>query len=147
MLSTSIPRAGAWYANAYDKRHDLSINASYTLNSKWSFNANLIYQSGQPTTYPDGQYTFAGLRVPNYGLRNGSRLPDYHRLDLSATLKPTPKEGKTRKSQWIFGVYNVYNHKNAAAISFRQNRETLRNEAVRFSIFGIVPSVTYRIDW
>jgi hypothetical protein len=138
---------GAWYANAYDKRHDLSINASYTLNSKWSFNANLIYQSGQPTTYPDGQYTFAGLRVPNYGLRNGSRLPDYHRLDLSATLKPTPKEGKTRKSQWIFGVYNVYNRKNAAAISFRQNRETLRNEAVRFSIFGIVPSVTYRIDW
>lgn len=138
---------GAWYANAYDKRHDLSISASYTLNAKWSLNANLIYQSGQPTTYPDGQYTFAGLRVPNYGLRNGSRLPDYHRLDISATLKPAIKKGKTRQGQWIFGIYNLYNRKNAASISFRQNRETLRNEAVRFSIFGIVPSVTYRIDW
>lgn len=138
---------GAWYANAFDKRHDLSINASYKLNTKWSFNTNMIYQSGQPTTYPDSQYTFAGLQVPNFGLRNGNRLPDYHRLDISATLKPTPKAGKTRQSQWVFGIYNLYNRRNAASISFRQNRETMRNEAVRFSIFGIVPSVTYRIDW
>ena len=138
---------GEWYANPYDKRHDLSINASFTLNPKWSFNTNLIYQSGQPTTYPDGQYSFSGLSVPNYGLRNGSRLPDYHRLDISATLKTTNKARSKKQSQWIFGIYNVYNRKNAASISFRQNKENMRNEAVRFSIFGIVPAITYRIDW
>jgi hypothetical protein len=138
---------GEWYANPYDKRHDLSINASFNLNPKWSFNTNLIYQSGQPTTYPDGQYSFSGLRVPNYGLRNGSRLPDYHRLDISATLKPANKVGAKKQSHWIFGIYNVYNRRNAASISFRQNKENMRNEAVRFSIFGIVPAITYRIDW
>jgi hypothetical protein len=137
--------AGNWYPNAYDKRHDLSINTSYQLNNKWSFNANFLYQTGQPTTYPVGQYEFGGLRVPNYGTRNSSRFDDYHRMDLSATLKRPPK--KNRQGSWIFGIYNVYNRKNAASINFRQNRETQQNEAVRFSIFGIVPSVMYRIDW
>ena len=37
---------GNWYPNAYDKRHDLSINTSYQLNNKWSFNANFLYQTG-----------------------------------------------------------------------------------------------------
>jgi hypothetical protein len=136
---------GNWYPNAYDKRHDLSINTSYQLNNKWSFNANFLYQTGQPTTYPVGQYEFGGLRIPNYGTRNSSRFDDYHRMDLSATLKRPPK--KNRQGSWIFGIYNVYNRKNAASINFRQNRETQQNEAVRFSIFGIVPSVMYRIDW
>lgn len=137
--------AGNWYPNAYDKRHDLSINTNFQLNNKWSFNANFLYQTGQPTTYPVGQYEFGGLRVPNYGTRNSSRFDDYHRMDLSATLKRPPK--KDRQGSWIFGIYNVYNRKNAASINFRQNRETQQNEAVRFSIFGIVPSVMYRIDW
>jgi hypothetical protein len=134
-----------WYPNAYDKRHDLGINISYQLNNIWSFNANFLYQTGQPTTYPLGQYEFGGLRVPNYGTRNSSRFDDYHRMDLSATLKRPPK--KDRQGSWIFGIYNIYNRKNAASINFRQNRETQENEAVRFSIFGIVPSVMYRIDW
>ena len=136
---------GNWYPNAFDKRHDLSVNASYQLNNKWSFNANFLYQTGQPTTYPVGQYEFGGLRVPNYGKRNSNRFADYHRMDISATLK-RPKK-KNRQGSWIFGIYNVYNRKNAASINFRQNRETQQNEAVRFSIFGIVPSVMYRIDW
>ena len=136
---------GNWYPNAFDKRHDLSVNASYQLNNKWSFNANFLYQTGQPTTYPVGQYEFGGLRVPNYGKRNNNRFADYHRMDISATLKRPPK--KNRQGSWIFGIYNVYNRKNAASINFRQNRETQQNEAVRFSIFGIVPSVMYRIDW
>ena len=85
------------------------------------------------------------IDVPNYGTRNSSRFDDYHRMDLSATFKRPPK--KDRQGSWIFGIYNVYNRKNAASINFRQNRETQQNEAVRFSIFGIVPSVMYRIDW
>jgi hypothetical protein len=136
---------GKWYPNAYDKRHDLSVNTSYKLNKKWRFNANFLYQTGQPTTYPIGQYEFGGLRVPNYGTRNNNRLPDYHRMDISATLKRPEKNG--RQGQWIFGVYNVYNRKNAASVNFRQNRETQQNEAVKFSIFGAVPSVMYRINW
>ena len=36
---------------------------------------------------------------------------------------------------------------NAAALSFEQNRDTGVNEAVRLSIFGIVPAVSYQIKF
>ena len=36
---------------------------------------------------------------------------------------------------------------NAASINFRENEDTGRNEAVRTSIFGIVPSVTYNFKF
>ncbi|WBU89434.1 TonB-dependent receptor [Cellulophaga omnivescoria] len=138
---------GKWYTTSFDKTHDLSLNASYNINDKWSINSNLIYQSGQPTNYPIGQFEYKDLSIPIYGERNNQRLPSYNRLDISATL--TPKKNKNRKlqAQWIFGVYNVYNRKNAASINFSRNEDTGNNEALRTSIFGVVPSVTYNFKF
>ena len=145
-LETGI-NMGEWYNTPYDKTHDLSVYGSFELNEKWSFNANFIYQTGQPTNYPIGQFEFEDVTVPYYGLRNEERLPDYHRLDISAVL--TPKRNKQRKvqSEWVFSIYNAYNRKNAASINFRENEDTGRNEAVRTSIFGIIPSVTYNFKF
>ena len=111
---------GKWYPNAYDKRHDLSVNTSYKLNKKWRFNVNFLYQTGQPTTYPIGQYEFGGLRVPNYGTRNNNRLPDYHRMDIS--LSVDAKRNKNRKWQgtWNYGIYNVYDRKNVFSLFIKQ---------------------------
>lgn len=138
---------GKWYTTSFDKTHDVSLNASYDLNEKWSFNSNLIYQSGQPTNYPIGQFEYKNLSIPIYGDRNSQRLPSYHRLDISATL--TPRKNKKRKlqAQWIFGIYNLYNRKNAASIAFSRNEDTGNNEALRTSIFGVVPSVTYNFKF
>lgn len=138
---------GDWYNTPFDKTHDISVNASYELNEKWSFNGNFLFQTGQPTNYPIGQYEQRGLVVPIYGPRNQERLPEYHRLDISATL--TPRKNKSRKLQaeWTFGIYNLYNRQNAAAINFRQNNDTGANEAIRTSIFGLVPSVTYNFKF
>ena len=139
---------GNWYNTAYDKRHDISINASYELNDKWLFGSNFLIQSGQPTNYPTGQIQFQGLTLPIYEAdRNSERLPAYHRLDVSATLTPSKNKGRKWKTEWVFSVYNLYNRKNAASISFGQNNETLRNEAIKTSIFGIVPSVTYNFKF
>ena len=134
---------GEWYSTPYDKTHDITLFANYELNKKWSFNANFIYQTGQPTNYPIGQFQFEGLVVPYFGLRNQERLPDFHRLDIAATLRPSNPLGKKFRGEWVFSIYNVYNRMNAASINFRQNQDTGRNEAVRTSIFGIVPAVTY----
>ncbi len=134
---------GEWYSTPYDKTHDITLFANYELNKKWSFNANFIYQTGQPTNYPIGQFQFEGLVVPYFGLRNQERLPDFHRLDIAATLRPSNPFGKKFRGEWVFSIYNVYNRMNAASINFRQNQDTGRNEAVRTSIFGIVPAVTY----
>ena len=134
---------GQWYSTPYDKRHDLALYGRYELSDRWSFNANFIYQTGQPTNYPVGQFQFEGLAVPYYGLRNEQRLPDYHRLDVSATLQPRGKPHRRVKGEWVFSIYNLYNRYNAASINFRQNQDTGRNEAIRTSIFGIVPAATY----
>ena len=135
-----------WYNTPYDKTHDLSINSEYKINNKLKLVGNFIYQTGQPTNYPNSQYNYMNLNIPNYGERNSSRLPNYHRLDVNLTLQPKKSKGKI-ESTWVFGIYNLYNRDNAASIIFRRNNETLKNEAVQISIFGIVPSVTYNFKF
>ncbi|WP_315030611.1 TonB-dependent receptor [Capnocytophaga leadbetteri] len=137
---------GDWYSAAYDKPHDLSITATYEASPKWTFGAVFNLQSGLPTNYPVGRYSYLGQTVPVYSKRNEYRLPTYHRLDLSATYTPQ-RTNKRWKGEWVFGVYNVYNRKNAVSVSFRENEDTKRNEAVKLSIFGIIPSVTYNFSF
>ena len=145
-LETGI-NFGEWYKTPFDKTHDLSLFGSFELNKKWSFNSNFIYQTGQPTNFPIGQFEFQGLVVPFFGLRNEERLPNFHRLDIGATYRPKADNGKRFQSEWVFSIYNVYNRMNAASVNFRQNQDTGRNEAIRTSIFGVVPAVTYNFKF
>ncbi len=137
---------GEWYNANFDRPHDLSITANYKLNKKWSIGGNFIFQTGRPVTFPNAQYQYLDMSVANYGLRNENRLPAYHRIDLSATYVPN-RDNKRWKGEWVFGIYNVYNRKNAASITFGQNENTLQNEAVKTSIFGIVPAITYNFKF
>lgn len=138
---------GDWYNAVYDRAHDFSVTAAYNLNRKWTFGANFVYQTGRPVTYPNGQYEYEGLSIASYSDRNSNRLPSYNRLDISATYIPNKKPENSWRGEWVFGIYNVYNRKNAADISFGQNTETGVNEATRTAIFGIVPSATYNFKF
>jgi len=138
---------GNWYKSGYHKLHNLAVTANYSLNPKWSFGGNFILQSGQPVTFPDGQYEYQGIVVPSYGRRNKNNLPLYHHLDISATYIPKPNKRKGWQGEWVFSIYNVYNRKNAASISFRENQTSGANEAVKLSIFGAVPSVSYNFKF
>ena len=138
---------GDWYFTPFDKTHDISLTASYELNKKWTFSSNFLFQTGQPATFPNGQYEYNGIIIPSYEARNSSRLPSYHRLDVSVNYNPKPQSDKQFKGQWVFGIYNIYNRRNAANISFRENRMSGTNEAVRLAIFGIVPSVSYNFKF
>ncbi|MFS4468348.1 TonB-dependent receptor [Maribacter sp. 2210JD10-5] len=138
---------GQWYNTAFDRTHDVSVSGSYKLNDKWSFGANLVFQTGRPVTYPNGQYEYEGLSIASYSDRNSDRLPTYHRLDVSVNYKPNRKPNNRFKGEWVLGIYNLYNRKNAASVSFGQNAETGANEATRTAIFGIVPSLTYNFKF
>ncbi|MFO8146009.1 MAG: TonB-dependent receptor [Bacteroidota bacterium] len=137
---------GNWYSTGYDKPHDISFTGSYEISEKWQLNTNFVYQTGLPTTYPTGQYRFENLNIPVYSPRNSNRLPAYHRLDISATYFPKRKS-ENFESSWNFGIYNVYNRMNAVSLSFRKNEDSGNNEAVRLSLFGIIPSVTYNFKF
>ncbi|GHC54825.1 TonB-dependent receptor [Ulvibacter litoralis] len=138
---------GEWYSSGWDKTHDLSITGQYELSKKWSFGANLVYQTGRPTTYPNGQYVYNNEVIPVYEDRNSSRLPAFHRMDLSATWTPKPDSKKRWQGEWVFSLYNAYGRKNAASISFSENTDNGQNEATRLSIFGRIPAITYNFKF
>jgi hypothetical protein len=132
---------GRYYPTSFDKLHDFSATGVYKLNKDWTLSANFVYTSGRPTTYPDSRYEYNGIIVTQYEDRNQERFPNYHRLDISATLHD--KWG----GDWVFSLYNVYNRMNASSITFRQNEDNpIVTEAVRTTIFGIVPSISYNFD-
>ncbi|MET1259314.1 TonB-dependent receptor [Flagellimonas sp. DF-77] len=138
---------GDWYNTFFDRTHDISLTTAYRYNEQWSFGANMVFQTGRPVTYPNGQYQYEGLSIASYAPRNSDRLPAYHRVDVSATYKPKKYQNKRFKGEWVLSIYNLYHRKNAASISFGQNTETGANEATRTAIFGIVPSLTYNFKF
>lgn len=137
---------GDWYPAKHDRTHDISIVAMYQLNEKWNLSASWVYNTGNAVTFPSGKYEIEGNTVPAYTNRNGYRMPDYHRLDVGATY--TIKKRKRFESSLNFSVYNCYGHRNPYSISFRENEDDpTRTEAVRLSLFQMVPSVTYNFKF
>ena len=136
----------AWYPVRYDKTHDLSVVAGYKISKRLTLSGVWTYATGNAVTFPSGKYMIDNNPVPYYTERNGYRMPAYHRLDVSLNL-----DGKNRKkfkSGWDFSFYNIYNRHNAYIISFRES-ETVpgSTEAVKLSLFGIVPSITYKFKF
>ena len=141
---------GQWYDANNDRRHDISIVAMYRLNRRWTLNADWIYNSGQAFTAPSGKYQMIDNWVYYYAERNGYRAPDYHRLDVSAVWHKARKnkEGRTTgERQWIFSIYNLYNHYNPFLINFEDSENGARTKATQYSLFGIVPSVAFNVSF
>ncbi|MBX2845857.1 MAG: TonB-dependent receptor [Saprospiraceae bacterium] len=138
---------GEWYLTNFDRTHDLSVTGLYEFNDKWQFSSTFVFQTGRPVTYPNAQYSFQDVAVANFAPRNSNRLTPYHRLDMAAILTPRKNADKKLKGEWVFGVYNAYNRKNANSITFAENFDTNENEATRLAIFGIVPSATYNFKF
>ncbi|SEM19470.1 Outer membrane receptor proteins, mostly Fe transport [bacterium A37T11] len=137
---------GAWFVARQDRIHDVDIVGIYKLSSRWSFSGTFVYSTGNAATFPSGKYVVGGLTTWYYTERNGYRMPAYNRLDLGATLESKP--GKKFQSSWTFGLYNVYNRKNAYVIEFRENENNANiTEANRIALFGIIPSVTWNFKF
>ncbi len=133
---------GKEFPARHDRTHDISIVGMYNLNKKWSFSLNWIYYTGLAATFPSGKYEVDGLTVNLYTKRNGYRMPDYHRLDLGLTYYF--KKTTENEMSLTFSVYNVYARKNAYRITFEQSEaDPNKTEAVRLSLFSIVPSITF----
>lgn len=158
LLTLPEVNGGKTYPARYDKPHDIAIALNYHTRRSWQLAANWVYLSGGATTLPVGNYDLLGTAIPIYSSRNGERLPDYHRLDLSATLGPKAKNLQRRwKSSWNFGLYNAYGRKNALAIDYLQqhdsrgisgNLDTPTNSvATKTYLFTFTPSVTYNFEF
>lgn len=148
-----VNQGRAFYAN-YDRRNVVNAMATYDLNDKWSFGATFNYSTGRPFTLGEGRYELGGYNVPDVTVRNGYRLEDYHRLDLSATLNPRRNMTRRWKGQWVFSVYNVYNRQNPFTIYTRTLQDSDGNvidpnvkEARKIYLFPVLPMVTYNFKF
>ena len=141
---------GQWYPANYDKLHDLTVVANWSISKAWEAGGNFAFQSGRPITYPDSRGEFEGMYFPVYTNRNGARTPASHRLDLSFTYTPQSKRAKKwGESSLAFGAYNVYARRNPYSIFFRADFSQPTNvQAYRLSIFGsVIPYFTYNFSF
>ena len=147
-----------WYPTRFDQTHNFSVTGFYDLNDRWDFSANFVYNTGTPLNLPTSGYYQLGYWVPNVddGLRNTTRIPDYHRLDLSATFTPRKalEPGRRFKGEWVFGVYNVYARRNAFNITGGPTDDrpaagaAPMTTAERLAIVGsFIPSVSYNFSF
>jgi len=144
---------GEWYPTNYNKPHNLNLIATYSKNKRFTYSTNFTYSTGRPITYPEGKYYLGNIYVPDFVNRNNSKIPDYHRLDISMTYNPQPKKDTRWKSSWSFSIYNLYARKNAYSVFFKPNNQNRFQysktvDAYKLSIFGtIFPSVTYNFEF
>jgi hypothetical protein len=135
-----------WYNARQDRTHDIAIVGMYQLNKKWVLSANWIFYTGDAITFPNGKYTVGGQTVYYYTNRNGYRMPNYHRLDLGATVQL--KQRKKWSSELSFSLYNAYGRENAYTITFRDNKDDpSKTEAVQTSLFRWIPSISYNFKF
>jgi hypothetical protein len=148
-----VNKGNEFFAN-YDRRNVANVQATYDKNDKWSFGALFTYSTGRPITLAEGSYEYGTYRPDILGERNAYRLPDFHRLDLSATLNPKKNISRKWKGQWVFSIYNVYSRRNAFTVYTRTAQDKEGNtidqnkkEARMIYLFPILPSVTYNFKF
>lgn len=104
---------GFEFSALHDQRHEFKTVHSCEWKN-YRFAATFVYASGKPFTEPAGQYSVELLdgRSNNYisvGAKNGSRLPAYHRLDLSMHYL---YELADFEIDFGLSIFNLYNRRN-----------------------------------
>lgn len=134
---------GDLYPSQYDQPHNLSVALNYKASSIVSFSANFSYATGRPITVPISKFAYSGYPTVNaYSDRNEFRVPDYHRLDLSMTIKGEHPE-KRYQAEWVLSVFNVYGRNNVFAVAFDEY-----GRASKISIVGnMFPSLSYNFNF
>ena len=135
-----------WYPAKQDRTHDISLVGIYQASKKWTLSSTFIYYTGNAVTFPSGKYQVAGQTAFYYPERNSYRMPAYNRMDVAATLQG--KKTKKFESSWTFSVYNLYGRENAYSIVFQNDpSDPSRTQALQYSLFRWVPSVTYNFKF
>ncbi len=137
---------GEEFPALHDQLHELKVVNSVEIN-EWTFAATFIYGSGKPYSEPEGQYSIELLdgRTNNYvaiGSKNGSRLPPYHRLDLSAHLKIP--FGKALGDIGV-SIFNFYNRKNIWYYEYDFSQDPVLITEVNY--LGFTPNVSLTITF
>lgn len=139
---------GRTYLAGHDKPHDISVVISYEPSDRISIGANWVYNTGSAVTFPTGRFEFGNKIVPIYSDRNDYRMPDYHRLDLSFTLRSKEVPGRRFYHEWNLSLYNAYARKNPWVINFLPEENNPNETYAEMTyLFSIIPAITFNFKF
>jgi len=151
---------GKKYFARYDRRHDISVVAIYTPNERITLSGTWVYGTGNAITLPLAEY-YAIIHNPvntnpefwyqgyyyyvnDYGEKNSFRMTPYHRMDVGIQFH---KDKGNYKRTWEISIYNLYNRKNPFFYYIDTDWATQRSVLKQVSLFPLIPSVSYSIDF
>jgi hypothetical protein len=143
---------GEEFPYTYEQTNNFSITGNYKLSKTMTFSAIWIYHSGNHITLPLAKYQIVNFNneenlsyseVEIYSKKNGYKLPDYHRLDIS--LNRT-KQLKKRIRNWSLNIYNLYNRQNAYYVYYKENKDG-NIKLYQRSFFPFILNFGYSYTW
>ncbi len=144
---------GKVFPYRYDRRHDISVVLAYQLSEKIDFTCTWVYGTGNAVTLAEGTFPQYGTSFDEfynptnlnyYPDRNNFRMASYHRMDIGVNFK---KEKKRGVRTWNISVFNVYNRKNPFFLTIESNAKTETKNLVQYSLFPIIPSISYNYEF
>ena len=128
------------------QKNEFKIFNNYEING-WNFSLNFIYGSGKAFTEPSYNYNItlldeSELNYIGVGPKNGSLLPDYHRLDLSVH-----HIFNIQKSKGDIGVsiFNLYNKINTCYYENNFDQRPYARQTKKY--LGLVPNVSFKLTF
>lgn len=137
-----------YYPSDQDVRHEFKAVNMYHY-QRWNFSAVFIFSTGHPYTAPVSTYSVTsadGTATTYFNVsgKNTLRLPDYHRLDVSATYDLLKISGN-KVGSIGFSIFNVYNHVN----TWYREYTLVDNAAITTDVkyLGFTPNITLSLRW
>ena len=141
---------GNSFLGNFDITHQLSWSHSY----EWK-NINLslgwIIRTGTPYTKALGLIETNDAVLIEFDEINKNRLPNYHRLDISATYKFNISKNEKWKGKFGFSLQNIYNNNNILSRTYKTRLDetdgsTIIREINKSSL-GITPNLLFRLEF
>ncbi|MEX0660191.1 MAG: TonB-dependent receptor [Balneolaceae bacterium] len=150
-VDLSNPQTSArFYPPKYDRTHDLNLILNYRLSDRWSANSVFSFSTGQAYTKPMGRTQFSnvpwGMNARNtftVDNVNASRLPSYHRLDISFS-----REGTffgIGEAEWQFQLINAYSRRNVWFYNYDFDENPVERDEI--NLLPVLPSISYTLNF
>ena len=140
---------GEPFPASHERTHETKVVGTYS-RGRWNFAATWMFASGQPYTAPEGQYSLdlLGGDTNSYyhvSEKNANYLPDYHRMDLSASYKFALKQEHGFNGELGLSVFNLYNRTNVWYRKYDLDVSPIIVTDV--TMLGITPSVYVKVKF
>lgn len=137
---------GDWYPSNFDKPSNFTFVNRFRLGAYATFSSIFTFSTGRPVTLPSGKFRYQRTILAYFDERNGGRIPDYHRLDLSLQFS-WPSRKKWLAGDWTLSVYNIYGRENAFSVFFRDTQGA-PPQAFKVAVVGApFPSISYEMKF